>query len=141
MLVDSSSVSLFLQLLHQAQSVYFLPLLHNDHVWFYRPEIEQVECLVQLQHCWTCLQAWLTGILTVEIVPLSPVGFFYFLFNPPNGRAAVDHDSFTPSISWPSCVQSYIKDRNLHQEITGHTQPPGVGNPRATSLLHRPGSM
>ena len=50
----------------------------------------QVECLVQLQQHSTCSKAQCKeGLITVELVPLLPVGVSTFLLCPPDGPAAV----------------------------------------------------
>ena len=59
--------------------------LCNLHSLLDRPEVEQVQCLVQLHHHETC--SWARQMdeqLTVEIVLNPPVGVYIFLFCPPN---------------------------------------------------------
>ena len=50
-LVDVSSTVWFLKFCQQTQAVHILPVLGQEQAWLDGPNVEQVECRMQLQHC------------------------------------------------------------------------------------------
>ena len=82
---------LFLQFYQQYNPVRFWMVLRNLHARSDGPKVDQVNCLVQLQHHLTCYWSRrIDGRLTVELVPPTTVRASPFLFHPTDEPAAVN---------------------------------------------------
>ena len=118
---DGISRPLLRHLTQQYHPVHCLPAFRHSHARADGPVVEQVECRVQLQHRSTISQDRQLERLTVELVPISPVGVSPFLFCFPDGPAAVDNLDTPPAIARPSLLRSEITAGLSHQELTSLT--------------------
>ena len=90
MMGDNISRTLLLHLPQQLHPIQSRSVLKNSHAQACRPKVEQVEFWVQLQHFSNFSQAQqMDGQLTVELVPLTTLGFSSLIFRPPDEPAAV----------------------------------------------------